>query len=136
MGFRRVGYSFIRVLAGLALGCCAHPEGHKDLLAFLQDGGTTKDEVETRIGPAFVWDDGRLWTYRVGEATEGYYLSAQKGGSDARYSLVLKFDPNRVPIARRSSMSRHRHEVDSAACFGICRAACCLRSYSAAPFTN
>jgi hypothetical protein len=85
MGFRRFGYSLICVLPRLALGCCAHPEGHKDLLAFLRDGRTTKDEVETRIGPASVRGDGRLWTYRVGEAAESFYLSANRSlWSDAR----------------------------------------------------
>ena len=71
--------------------------GDKDLLAFLQDGTTTKNEVETRIGPASVWGDGHIRTYRIGEATEGLYLSANKSRwSDARYSLVLEFDPNAV----------------------------------------
>lgn len=69
MGFRRFGYSVVCMLARLALGCCAHPEGHKDLLAFLWDGTTTKNEIETRIGSASVWGDGYIWTYRVGEAT-------------------------------------------------------------------
>ena len=48
----RCGYPLVCMLAGLALGSCVHPDGHKDLLAFLQDGTTTKKAVETRIGPA------------------------------------------------------------------------------------
>ena len=93
----RCGFSFVCMLAGLGVSSCAHSEGHKDLLAFLQDGTTTKNEVETRIGPASVWGDGHIWTYRIGEATEGLYLSANKScWSDARYSLVLEFDPNAV----------------------------------------
>jgi hypothetical protein len=102
MGFRqhvppRWGYPVVCMLAGLALGSCVHPEGHKDLLGFLQDGTTTKKEVETRIGPASAWGEDRIWTYRVGEVTEGFYLSEKKSDwSDARYSLVLEFDPNGV----------------------------------------
>ena len=102
MGFRRNvsqqrGCSSVCMLAGLALCSCAHPEGHKDLLAFLQDGTTTKNQVETRIGPASTWGGGRVWTYRLGEATDGFYLSEKKSDwSDARYSLVLEFDPNGV----------------------------------------
>ena len=93
----RCGYPLVCMLAGLALGSCVHPEGHKDLLAFLQDSTTTKKAVETRIGPASIWGEGRIWTYRVGEATDGFYLSEKKSGwSDARYSLVLEFDPNGV----------------------------------------
>jgi hypothetical protein len=83
------------MLVGLMLGSCV--EGHKDLLAFLRDGTTTKDEVQTRLGPASVWGDGRIWTYRVGEKTEGFYLSLQKHDwSHARHSLVLEFDANGV----------------------------------------
>ncbi len=63
----RCRYFFVCMLAGLGVSSCAHPEGHKDLLAFLQDGTTTKNEVETRIGPASVWGDGHIWTYRIGE---------------------------------------------------------------------
>ena len=76
----RCGYPLVCILAGLALGSCVHPDGHKDLLAFLQDGTTTKKEVETRIGPASIWREGRIWTYRVGEATEGFYLSEKTYG--------------------------------------------------------
>jgi hypothetical protein len=91
------GYTLLCILVGLALGSCAHPEGHKDLLAFLQDGATTKDEVHMRMGPASVWGGGRIWTYRVGEATEGFYLSEKKSGwLDARYSLVLDFDTDGI----------------------------------------
>jgi hypothetical protein len=106
MGFRqhvplRCGYPFVCMLAVLALCSCTHPEGHKDLLAFLQDGTTTKKEVETRIGPASSWSDGRIWTYRVGEADDGFYLSERKNDwADARYSLVLEFGANGV-------LSRH-----------------------------
>ena len=85
------------MIAGLGVSSCAHPEGHKDLLAFLQDGTTTKNDVETRIGPASVWGGGGIWTYRVGEATEGFFLSEKKSGwLDARYSLVLEFSRNDV----------------------------------------
>ena len=85
------------MLAALALSSCAHPEGRKDLLSFLQDGSTTKNDVVTRIGAASVWSGGGIWTYRVGEETEGYYLPAKKTDwSDARYCLVLQFGPNGV----------------------------------------
>ena len=85
------------MLTGLGVSSCAHPEGHKDLLTFLQEEATTKNDVETRMGPASVWGDGRIWTYRIGEATEGFFLSEKKSGwLDARYSLVLEFNHNDV----------------------------------------
>jgi hypothetical protein len=90
----RRGYPFICMLVALTLGSCV--EGHKDLLSFLQDGTTTKNEVETRLGPASVWGNGRIYTYRVGEKAEGFYLSPTKEEWLARYSLVLAFGPNGV----------------------------------------
>ena len=46
----RSGYPVVFMLAGLALASCAHPEGRKDLLAFLQDGTTTKNELRRGLG--------------------------------------------------------------------------------------
>jgi hypothetical protein len=49
------------------------------------------------LGPHRFWGGGSIWTYRLGEETEGYYLPAKKTDwSDARYSLVLEFGPNGV----------------------------------------
>jgi hypothetical protein len=98
----RCGCFFVCMLVGLALGSC-HPEGHKDLLAFLQDGSTTNNDVETRLGPASIWGEGSIWTYRIGKASDEFYLFPKKSDWledrywwDARFSLVLEFDPNGV----------------------------------------
>jgi hypothetical protein len=85
------------LLAFTLSACASHPPARKDLLVFLQDGSTTKDEVKTRIGSALTWAGGDLWTYRIGEAADGLYLSPKKTDwTDARYSLVLEFDYNGV----------------------------------------
>ena len=39
----RCRYFFVCMLAGLGVSSCAHPEGHKDLLAFLQDGNENQE---------------------------------------------------------------------------------------------
>ena len=102
----RCGYSLFCMLVGLTLGTCE--EGHKDLLTFLQDGKTTKDEVETQFRnldglrgdtyPPTIWGDGRIWTYRLGKGSEGFYIFPHNEGwsGSVRYSLVLEFDPNGV----------------------------------------
>jgi hypothetical protein len=101
----RRSYPFICMLVALTLGSCV--EGHKDLLSFLQDGTTTKGEVETRFrnladlrgdNSPTVWGNGRIWTYRVGKGTEGFYIypgNDEWSGSD-HYSLVREFGPNGV----------------------------------------
>jgi hypothetical protein len=93
------------MLAGLTLGSCL--EGRKDLLSFLQDGTTTKEEVQTRFhdlaelsgdtSPT-IWGNDRIWTYRVGKGTEGFYIFPRNDdwSGSVRYSLVLEFDPNGV----------------------------------------
>ena len=97
------------MLAGLALDPCSHPEGHKDLLAFFAGRNDNKERQQRTTsrpgwGPLPFWGGGSIWTYRMGEATDGFYLSPKKedlsskkrGWSDTRYSSVLEVDPNEL----------------------------------------
>ena len=79
-------------------GCVHHPPGHKDLVAFLQDGITTKAEARERIDQVpKEWSGGRIWTFRIGEDSDGLYpFRSAEGWSGVRYSLVLEFDANGV----------------------------------------
>lgn len=87
------------LLTMLAVSACAaeHPKGQADLLAFLHDGATTKEEVKSKLGYASIWLNGSLWTYRLGQGTDGLYLSPHwKYWTDTRYSLVLEFGPDGI----------------------------------------
>jgi hypothetical protein len=85
--------------------CANHPVGQRSLLTFLQDRVTTKDEVRAGIGTPLTWSGGRLWTYRIGEDSDGFYLSPQKSDwSVARCSLVREFDRDGISTATHSSM--------------------------------
>jgi len=88
----------------LVAGCGAPlpPEGQPDLLDFLVDGRTRKQQVVDRLGPpSGTFDQGRSLTYRVGyeSANKGYHIVTREAGESgwptwlqAKYSLVLVFD--------------------------------------------
>jgi hypothetical protein len=93
----------------LTLVGCATPaplKGRADLLDFLADGRTTREEVVLRLGqPSGKFDRERILTYRLGfeSKNKGYYVverEAQPGGWPtwlrANYSLVLVFDDTGV----------------------------------------
>lgn len=97
------------VLAAL-LGGCAGPEpihgARTDLLSFLKDGHTRREEVIMTLGqPSGSFEKERILTYRVGfDSAQGYYIVSPKdmrpwGG--VRYSLVLIFEENGLLRAQK-----------------------------------
>jgi hypothetical protein len=90
--------------AVLLAGCGAPPppKGRPDLLDFLVDGRTRKQQVVDHLGPpSGTFDHGRCLTYRVGfeTANQGYHIVNREAGNSgwptwlkAKYSLVLVFD--------------------------------------------
>ena len=93
----------------LAAGCATtRPPvmGRPDLLNFLADSKTTKEEVITTLGqPSGKFEREKILTYRLGFKTgnKGFYVVEQHPGmpieenwADAKYSLVLVFDENDV----------------------------------------
>jgi hypothetical protein len=97
----------IGLVATLVLaGCATKPtplKGRADLLSFLADGVTTRQEVIVRLGqPSARFEGEKILTYRLGyePKNSGYYVVDREtnpaGWSAwklARYSLVLVFDP-------------------------------------------
>jgi len=84
---------------------CATPQplkGRADLLDFLADGKTTREEAVLKLGqPSGRFERENILTYRLGfePKSNGYYIverEAQRDGwptwTRARYSLVLVFD--------------------------------------------
>jgi len=68
------------------------------LLSFLQDGVTTKSDVEQKIDQKpTVWAGGRVWTLKIGKDSDGFYpYRPANGWAGVRYSLVLEFDQQDV----------------------------------------
>ncbi len=87
------------LIVGLGIaGCAAAPKGRKDLLDFLADGATRRDEVLARLGPPSArFEDSRVLAYRLASDEGGYRLAASSGswaGTD--YNLMLVFDGDGV----------------------------------------
>lgn len=74
--------------------CATAPVGRDDLVSFLRDGETYRDEIFLKLGdPSAVYEAGRILTYRLGEDEGGYFLLQKRQGfQNVNYSLVLVFD--------------------------------------------
>ena len=103
---RRVLVSFFLPFLLIA---CAHKFYVNDIglqqkrLPFLEDGKTTKEEVESKLSvPFYEYKDGRIWTYTMLITEEGS-LEANASG---HYHLVLVFDENN--ILRKHSLLRFK----------------------------
>ncbi len=58
---------------------------------FLEDGKTTKKEVELKLGPPQTeYEDGRIWTYRITPTPEGPRIGI------GLYNLVVVFDDRNI----------------------------------------
>ncbi|NJD24498.1 MAG: hypothetical protein FIB06_03730 [Betaproteobacteria bacterium] len=106
----------MQLLAALLLamtGCTTAPIGNKQLLGFLQDGVTTREEIYLRLAePSATFEGGRILTYRLDEDGSGYVLSKRTGrGFTGKYSLVLAIDEK--GILRRHSLVRIKEEFQN-----------------------
>ncbi len=104
----------------LLLIACAHHEFYvndielqQKLLPFLEDGKTTKEEVESKLDRrGFQYEEGRIWTY-IMLLTEqgplevrGTFNLRGSGYYSAQYHLVLVFDEKN--ILKRHSLLRFK----------------------------
>ena len=92
------------LLALTLAGCVTAPplKGRADLLDFLADGKTTREEIVLKLGqPSGKFERENIVTYRLGfePKIHGYYLVEREAQPDgwptwlrAKYSLVLVFD--------------------------------------------
>jgi hypothetical protein len=77
---------------------------------FLEDGKTTKSEVESKLGkPPRQFEDGRIWTYEMTGLWTVYGLWVFY--ENPEYNLVLVFDENN--LLRKQSLVRIRHRYMS-----------------------
>ena len=79
-------------------GCATEPIGNRQLLDFLQDGKTSREEVILHLAePSASFEGGRIVTYRLDEDTGGYTIrNAKSDGWSEKFSLVLSFDEHGV----------------------------------------
>lgn len=98
------GYGKITMLALCTLlmvcSCGSLPPvfADKDLLSFLTPG-MSQEAILLKLGePSASFESGRVLTYRIGEDEEkGYFLlDRQVRWDNAKYSLVLVFDENKL----------------------------------------
>lgn len=82
----------------LLLGCSTVPMGRGDLLDFLEDGVTTRDEVMLRLGdPTAVYEAERIVTYRLTQDQGGWVLLGRgRGWYGVVANLVVVFDERNV----------------------------------------
>ncbi len=102
------------LISGLLVGCAttAPLKGRADLLDFLLDGKTAREEVVLKLGqPSGKLEREDILTYRLGfePKNKGFYVverEAQPSGWPtwllAKYSLVLVFDE--AGVLRRHSL--------------------------------
>jgi len=87
------------LLVFVLAACSTPPVGHQDLLAFLSDGLTRREDVLLKLGePSARFEEARIVTYRLGRDDGGYFPAggARSDWSAAPYSLVLVFDSNGI----------------------------------------
>lgn len=90
---------FTALFLAVLLGACATtPLGRSDLLGFIRDGQTTREETYLHLGePTAFYEGGRIMSFRLGEDGGGYFLLAKSPGfSGVRSSLILVFDESGV----------------------------------------
>lgn len=86
-------------MASSLSGCSSVPPGHNDLLDFLADGTTKREEVRERLGsPSGEYEGSKIWAYRLSKDISGYRVLWTKTGSwgNVRYNLILRFNASDV----------------------------------------
>lgn len=86
-------------LAALQLaGCARPPAARKDLLEFLHDGSTTREQVELALGePSARFEHSRVLAYRLKKDQAGYVLLPRRDNwASVQYDLMLLFDASGV----------------------------------------
>ncbi|MEI8290717.1 MAG: hypothetical protein WCH99_14720 [Verrucomicrobiota bacterium] len=98
-----LGICFMLLALGLLVAGCVSPVpgASRNLLSFMQNGQTTRQEVILKLGqPSGSFEHEQILTYRIGEdKDQGYYLVSPKfmqPWQSVRYSLVLLFDDRGV----------------------------------------
>jgi hypothetical protein len=86
------------LLASCLAGCAATPIGRADLLDFVADGRTTREQAFLELGePSGIFENGAILTYRLDADEAGYFPSERgQGFAGIRHNLVLVFGPDGI----------------------------------------
>lgn len=78
----------------LLLGACAEPLGQANLLSFIEDGKTTREQAYLNLGePAALYEAGRIVCFRLGRDAGGdFVIGKGTGFTGVKTSLVMVFD--------------------------------------------
>ena len=106
----------VAIVLLLLAACASEPVGHKDLLDFLSDGATRREDVQLKLGePIARYESDRILAYRLSVDEAGYVLVKPRNlqvhnlindWKGVRYSLILVFDQNGV-LRRHSLVEVH-----------------------------
>lgn len=91
-------------LTVLLAACATVETGDPELLAFLRDGSTTREDVYLHLAePVETFEGGRILAYHVTQDKTGYTVATRRTNTwNVRFSLVLSFDER--GILRRHSL--------------------------------
>lgn len=86
------------LLAGLIAGCASVPLGKPDLLGFIRDGKTTREQTYLGLGePTGSYEAGRILSFRLGKDEGGYFVVGKASGfAGVKTSLIMVFDEQGV----------------------------------------
>lgn len=76
------------------LTACAQPLGRADLLNFIEDGKTTREQAYLNLGePSALYEGGRIVCFRLGRDEGGDFVIGKKAGfAGVTTSLIMVFD--------------------------------------------
>jgi hypothetical protein len=84
--------------------CATAPVGRRDLLDFLDDGATLREDVHLHLGePSARYEGSRIYAYRLAKDEAGYVIVGRRDNwAGVQYNLMLVFDGGGV--LRRHSL--------------------------------
>jgi hypothetical protein len=88
----------LAIVCLLLAACASAPVGHKDLLDFLNDGVTRREEVQLKLGlPSAQYEGSRILAYRLSKDAGGYILVERRDNwYGVQYDLMLEFGADGV----------------------------------------
>lgn len=89
-------------LVTLVTACMPPTVGRADLLGFIEDGKTTREQAYLSLGePAGLYEGGRILSFRLGRDEGGDFVIGKASGfGGVRTSLIMVFDDQGI-------LSRH-----------------------------
>jgi hypothetical protein len=103
-----VARNLLAIVLLVLAGCALEPLGHKDLLDFLSDGVTRREDVQLKLGePSSRYGSSKILAYRLRSDEWGYVLVRRRDNWECvTYSLILVFAANGV-LRRHSLVEVH-----------------------------